>query len=731
GRAGHIWTLRMRGRVSICKQQRHIMKLMGADSTVIIIAIIILVVSPSCSSSSSSSSQTTTFHGEYGAPFNSSYYNIFAVQSPATISNGALQVTPDSANDNFTLADRSGRIFLNKSFQMWELNNNNNNNDQTAGEAVRIASFNTTFLVNIFPLNTSLPGEGFAFLISPDLDIPLNSDGQYLGLTNSSTDNRPDNGIVAVELDTVKQGFDPDDNHLGLDLHSVNSTLTANLSSLGIQIAPPGGKNHRLWVHYSGPAKTLQVYMADEDKPKPAAPALSALLDLSKHVKQRSYFGFAASTGRRFQLNCVLGWSLTVEMLSEEEGEQGSSNNNNSNKKKIGVGVGVGLGAAVIVIVVMGYYMHRTRKKGASDPNLLGALKSLPGTPREFVFGDLKKATNNFDDKHNKLGQGGFGMVYKGVLPKENVPIAVKKFSRDNIKGQDDFLAELTIINRLRHKHLVRLLGWCHKNGMLLLVYDLMPNGSLDKHLFHGEEERSRLEWGLRYKIISGVASALHYLHNEYDQKVVHRDLKASNIMLDAEFNARLGDFGLARALENEKTSYAELEGVPGTMGYIAPECFHTGKATCESDVYGFGAVVLEVVCGQRPWTKIEGFQFLVDWVWCLHREGRLLEAVDQRLANDYAAEEAQRLLLLGLACSHPSPRERPKTQTIFQIISGSVPVPYVPPFKPAFVWPSATNSINIDLSTADTTPITSGWTPQPISPDSCGAERYTDSSLV
>lgn len=217
-----------------------------------------------------------------------------------------------------------------------------------------------------------------------------------------------------------------------------------------------------------------------------------------------------------------------------------------------------------------------------------------------------------------------------------------------------------------------------------------MPNGSLDNHIFCEEgTSKTPLSWNLRYKIISGVASALNYLHNEYDQKVVHRDLKASNIMLDSDFNARLGDFGLARALENEKTSYAELEGVHGTMGYIAPECFHTGKATRESDVYGFGAVLLEVVCGQRPWTKIQGYQFLVDWIWHLHRERRIVEAVDPRLGSDYVVEEVERILKLGLACSHPIANERPKTQAIVQIISGSVPVPFVPPFKPSFVWPA------------------------------------------
>lgn len=114
------------------------------------------------------------------------------------------------------------------------------------------------------------------------------------------------------------------------------------------------------------------------------------------------------------------------------------------------------------------------------------------------------------------------------------------------------------------------------------------------------------------------------------------------------------------------------------------------GKATRESDIYGFGAVVLEVVCGQRPWTKIGGFCFLVDWVWSLHRDGRILEAVDKRLRGDYVAEEAERLLLLGLACSHPNGSERPKTQAVLQIASGLLPVPYVPPFRPAFVWPSA-----------------------------------------
>lgn len=239
--------------------------------------------------------------------------------------------------------------------------------------------------------------------------------------------------------------------------------------------------------------------------------------------------------------------------------------------------------------------------------------------------------------------------------------------------------------------------GWCYEKGKLLLVYDFMPNGSVDKHLYETSSQNT-LNWKHRCKILAGVASALHYLQNEYDQKVVHRDLKASNILLDSDFNARLGDFGLARALDQERNSYAELElaGVPGTMGYVAPECFHTGKATPESDVFGFGAVVLEIVCGRSPGIKIlhEHHQYsLVDWVWMMHREGRIEEAIDKRLNDDYVFDEANQLLLLGLACSHPIASERPQTQAICQIIAGTTPAPSVPPFKPLFMWPSTAYS--------------------------------------
>nr|XP_016473671.1 PREDICTED: probable L-type lectin-domain containing receptor kinase S.5 [Nicotiana tabacum] len=640
-----------------------------------------------------------TFNKEYPS-FDETFFNIFEVEKPATISNGALQVTPDSASDDFELNNNSGRILLKQPFKLWDGDITNNKS--------RVASFNSSFLVNIYRPKNETAAEGLAFLISPDLEKPLNSQGQYLGLTNATTDGNSTNKVIAVELDTFKQNFDPDDNHIGIDIHSVRSVKYESLSSHGIELAPIGARFYNVWVQYDGIKKILDVYIAEQAEkngstpPRPNNPILTYNLDLKNHVNQESYFGFAASTGSNYQLNCVLRWNLTVEYFPD--------------KKHPWLKVVLGVGVPVVVLLLLGAaylgYIYHRRRVDRSQSNILGALKSLPGTPQEYKFKALKKATNNFDEK-NKLGQGGYGVVYRGFLAAEDKDIAVKWFSRESIKGQDDFLAELTIINRLRHKHLVKLLGWCHKNGKLLLVYEYMPNGSLDMHLFSGPDKQP-LSWHVRYKIMQGVASSLHYLHNEYEQRVVHRDLKASNIMLDSQFNARLGDFGLARALDNERTSYAEAEGVLGTMGYIAPECFHTGKATSQSDVYAFGAVLLEVVCGQRPGTKVNGFQFFVDWVWYLHRDGRILEAVDQRLGDDYVAEEAKKLLLLGLACSHPIASERPKTQTIVQIISGSAPAPDVPPFKPAFVWPSMM-PMDIDSSVMDTTSITtshfnSGW---------------------
>ncbi|KAJ1269150.1 hypothetical protein BS78_07G188400 [Paspalum vaginatum] len=640
------------------------------------------------------------------------------VLGEANINQGALQITPDSLNDAATyLTHRSGRVLYATPFKLWhreEGRHGGEANNASAGGGKRVASFSTVFTVNIFRPNGTEPAEGFAFVIAPSADQPpAGSSGGYLGLTNSSTDGSAANMIVAVELDTEKQPYDPDDNHVGLNVNSVVSIANASLEPLGIEISPVDPVKYDVWVDYDGAARRIAVYMAVAGKAKPGREVLAAPLDLGATVAEWSYFGFAASTGRKYQLNCVLAWNMTLEKLPWGDDGGGSGRT-----RVLGLAIGVPVGVtAVAAAAVLAYLcaVRRRKVRGDDGSAITGTMiRSLAGGPREFDYREIRRATNNFDEKM-KLGQGGYGVVYRGVVVGDHtspggagsaVDVAVKKFSRASTQGQNDFLAELSIINRLRHKHLVRLVGWSHDNGELLLVYEFMPNGSLDQHLFSSAPGRALLGWELRYNIVKGVASALHYLHDGYDQRVVHRDLKASNIMLDAAFSARLGDFGLARAIETDKTSYMEEAGggVHGTVGYIAPECFHTEKATRESDVYAFGAVVLEVVCGRRPRCDVDGFHFLVDWVWRLHRDGRALEAVDAHLGGAFDRDQAERLLLLGLACSHPTPADRPKTPAIQQILLGSVPPPAVPPFKPSFVWPATDGGLDTVSTTAGTT---------------------------
>lgn len=258
-----------------------------------------------------------------------------------------------------------------------------------------------------------------------------------------------------------------------------------------------------------------------------------------------------------------------------------------------------------------------------------------------------------------------------------------RKFSTESLliwgsAGEKEYLAEICTIGRLRHKNLVQLLGWCHDRKQLLLVYEFMPNGSLDRYI----GEKNFLNWETRYKILSGLASVLLYLHEECENPVVHRDVKPNNVMLDSDYNAHLGDFGLARLLGNDAFV---MTMVAGTIGYLAPEVSYTGRATPESDVYSFGMVVLEVVCGRRS-RMMEEFS-LVDSVWSSHEKGSLLSSVDPALKGLCDEEEMRRCLVVGLACLHPNQVKRPKMRKVVQLLlNGDEPLMEVPSARPTEV---------------------------------------------
>ncbi|EMS54473.1 putative L-type lectin-domain containing receptor kinase S.5 [Triticum urartu] len=438
----------------------------------------------------------------------------------ATVNANALQITPDTRNDpEKFLINQTGRVMYPRAYVLWAANASN-----TSADGRRLASFSTVFKVNLFRATPSVKGEGFAFLIASDgaAPPPPGSHGGYLGLTNASTDGSAANGFAAVELDTVKQPYDPDDNHVGLDVNGVRSKVVASLTPFGIDLATNNTKDdgsHMVWIDYNGTARHVWVYMAKNGS-RPDTPVLDAPLDLSRVLLGKTaYFGFSASTGVLYQLNCLHSWDLTVELLPDGSNKQPLSG------WKLGLAIGVPCAFALALGLFAGLYIKkRGRRIGDDSSSMVRStinFASIPGVPKEFDYKELRKGTGNFDEKM-KLGQGGYGVVYRATVVGEHgrsMEVAVKQFSGANTKGQEDFLAELSIINLLRHRNLVKLLGWCHQDGVLLLVYDFMPNGSLDRLLFGGGPEAPVLTWGHRYNIVAGVASALNYLHHEYDQR--------------------------------------------------------------------------------------------------------------------------------------------------------------------------------------------------------------------
>ncbi|XP_057837526.2 probable L-type lectin-domain containing receptor kinase S.5 [Cryptomeria japonica] len=581
---------------------------------------------------------------------------------------GSLQVTAETRNRRSPNSpkNRSGRVIFNQKYRLWK-------------EPDSPASFNSTFVFNIAPdMGT---GEGMAFIISSNKDIgsgPVGSYGRWLGLFNSTINGLKSNKVVAVEFDTIKsEGTnDPDDNHVAIDVNSINSTKIASLDVGHINLTNED-QNITAWIQYSGTQRLLKVYIAKTPDPMPSQPILQHPLNLSKILDPFVYFGFTASTGEGTELNCVHSWSLSIQDLESSKPNTGL---------KIGLLVsGMALAVLLATVIVIVYIKHR--KYQAEEAIISDTLRKLPGQPHEFKYKTLQKATQSFSTR-TQIGCGGCGAVYKAHIRKSKTAVAVKRIFKDSTQGKDEFISEIGIINQLRHRNLVPFLGWCHDKGNLLMVYEYMPSGSLEKYIAEG-----LLDWEQRYKIISGLASALVYLHEECEHQVIHRDLKPSNIMLDSEYNARLGDFGLARIIQPNRSSFTASR-VAGTIGYIAPECFHTGKATVESDVFGFGAIVLEVVCGRPPWAVGDGLD-LVGWVWKLYRENKLFEAAECRLPLPPPADtpatvnqdDITCLFMVGLACSHPNPQERPTMRQVKQILCRERPLPSVPTYRPPFVW--------------------------------------------
>ena len=290
--------------------------------------------------------------------------------------------------------------------------------------------------------------------------------------------------------------------------------------------------------------------------------------------------------------------------------------------------------------------------------------------PHRFAYKELFKATKGFHDRQ-LLGKGGFGQVFKGTLPGSNAEVAIKRVSHDSRQGMQEFLAEISTIGRLRHPNLVRLQGYCRYKEQLYLVYDFLPNGSLDKFLY-----QEKLTWDQRFKIIKDVASALCYLHNEWGQVVIHRDIKPANVLIDHHMDARLGDFGLAKLYD--QGFVPQTSRVIGTIGYIAPELIRSGRATTGTDVYAFGLFMREVSCGRR---LIEprapsNEAVLAEWTLECWESGDILEAASERLHAEQDREQVELVMKLGVLCSHEVATIRPDMSKVIKILNCDVQLP-------------------------------------------------------
>ncbi|XP_070663114.1 probable LRR receptor-like serine/threonine-protein kinase RFK1 isoform X5 [Malus domestica] len=339
---------------------------------------------------------------------------------------------------------------------------------------------------------------------------------------------------------------------------------------------------------------------------------------------------------------------------------------------------GVIVGAFLLVFVILGIlwwkgYLacKRGRKKDRDG---------LDGQTGGFTLKQLKAATNDFD-YDNKIGEGGFGPVYKGQLPDGRV-IAVKQLSSKSRQGNREFLNEMGMISCLQHPNLVKLHGCCIEGGQLLLVYEYMENNNLARALF-GRENHLKLDWPTRLKICIGIARGLAFLHEESVLKIVHRDIKATNVLLDEDLNPKISDFGLAKLDEEEKTHISTR--VAGTIGYMAPEYALWGHLTYKADVYSFGVVALEIISGKNNNNYIpnDNWVCLLDWACHLQQTGNLLELIDERLGSEVDQKEAEIMVKVALLCTNASASLRPSMSEVVSMLEGQIPVPDVIP-KPS-----------------------------------------------
>ncbi|XP_042512648.1 cold-responsive protein kinase 1-like isoform X2 [Macadamia integrifolia] len=326
------------------------------------------------------------------------------------------------------------------------------------------------------------------------------------------------------------------------------------------------------------------------------------------------------------------------------------------------------------------------RKKTSSDSVPVEAVEEFSGIQnvKHYTYRELKNATEDFSPE-NKIGEGGFGCVYKGRL-RDGKVVAIKVLSAESRQGVREFLTEIKVISDIEHENLVKLHGCCAEGNHRILVYGYLENNSLARTLLGGGHSSIQFDWRTRYKICIGVARGLAFLHEEVRPHIVHRDIKASNILLDRDLNPKISDFGLAKLIPSHMTHVSTR--VAGTIGYLAPEYAIRGQLTRKADIYSFGVLLLEIVsgrCNTNSRLPVEE-QYLLERTWGLHEQGELVALVDTAMDGIFDVEEAVRTLKIGLLCTQDAPKLRPSMSTVVKMLTGEVNVNDMKIMKPGLI---------------------------------------------
>ncbi|XP_030971276.1 probable LRR receptor-like serine/threonine-protein kinase At1g56130 isoform X2 [Quercus lobata] len=350
---------------------------------------------------------------------------------------------------------------------------------------------------------------------------------------------------------------------------------------------------------------------------------------------------------------------------------------NRGKKSRLGLIVGIAVPVGVVSLILIFAVLYVKRKsQHYNEEELLG----IGLRPNTFSYAELRSATDNFNPS-NKLGEGGFGPVFKGTLVDGRI-VAVKQLSVASHQGRGQFITEISTISAVQHRNLVKLYGCCVEGDRHLLVYEYLENGSLDQALFG--KSKLCLDWPTRFSVCLGTARGLAYLHEESRPRIVHRDVKASNILIDGELCPKISDFGLAKLYDDTKTHISTR--VAGTIGYLAPEYAMRGHLTEKADVFGFGVLALEILSGRPNSDNSLDTQkiYLLEWAWTLHENNESLRLVDPTL-SEFDESEAARVIAVSLLCTQASPNMRPPMSRVVAMLAGDIEIGIVTS-KPSYL---------------------------------------------